>query len=186
MLGLKRCAPLLTATFPGKIGTYREDGEVSGTLHARGRPDAVPDTGRRAWTRHLIETYLVTMERLGREDVAAAAAAHHELGPEYSQATIDSFLEKVDSEIAARIDARLGGAPQPRSQTADVAPRYERRALWTGVVIGSAVPGIPFTLVAVGRGGKYPEAVAVIWLIIAAVYLVAFVASQLRKPRGRE
>jgi hypothetical protein len=92
------------------------------------------------------------MEQLGRQDVAAAAAAHHELGPEYSQATIDSFLEKVDSEIAARLDARLGGVPQPRTQTADVATRYERRAVWTGVMIGSAVAGIPFTLVAASVG----------------------------------
>ena len=126
------------------------------------------------------------MEQLGRQDVAAAAAAHRELGPEFSQATIDSFLEKVDSEIAARIDARLGGAPQPRTQTADVATRSERRALWTGVMIGSAVAGIPFTLVAVGRGGKFPEAAAAIWLAIAAVYLVALVVSRVHHPRGRE
>jgi len=116
--------------------------------------------------------YLVVMERLSGQDVAAAAAAHHELGPEYSQATVDSFLEKVDSEIAARIDARLGGAPQPRSHTADVVPRYERRALWTGVVIGSAVAGIPLTLVAASRPGPQ-RAVIAIWLAIAVVYLVA-------------
>jgi hypothetical protein len=145
----------------------------------------VLDTECRVVDRQLIETYLVTMEQLGRQDVAAAAAAHHELGPEYSQATIDSFLEKVDSEITARIDARLGSAPQPRSQTADVATRHERRALWTGVAIGSAVAGIPFTLITVGRGGKYPEAAAAIWLAIAAVYLVALVVSRLHKPRGR-
>ncbi len=127
------------------------------------------------------------MEQLARQDVAAAAAAHHELGPEYSQAAIDSFLEKVDSEIAARIDARLGGAPQPRSRTADVATRHERRALWTGLVIGSAAAGIPFTLVAAsGHGGNHPGALAGIWLVIAAVYLVAFVASRLHNPRGRE
>jgi hypothetical protein len=126
------------------------------------------------------------MEQLGRQDVAAAAAAHHELGPEYSQATIDSFLEKVDSEIATRLDARFGGVPQPRTQTADVATRHERRALWTGVIIGTAVAGIPFTLVAASVGGKYPAGVAVIWLVIAAVYLVAFVVSRLHKPRGRE
>jgi hypothetical protein len=126
------------------------------------------------------------MEQLGRQDVAAAAAAHHELGPEYGQATIDSFLQKVDSEIAARIDARLGGPPQPRPQTVDVATRHERRALWTGVIIGSAVAGIPFTLVAASQGGKYPGAVAVIWLVIAAVYLVAFVVSRLQKSRGHE
>jgi hypothetical protein len=132
--------------------------------------------------------YLVAMERLARQDVAAAAAAHHELGPEYSQASIDSFLEKVDSEIAARVDARLGGAPQPRSQTADVPTRYERRALWTGVAIGSAVAGIPFTLLAAtSRGWNHDGGtVAAIWLAIAAVYLVAFVASRLHKPRGRE
>jgi hypothetical protein len=146
----------------------------------------VLDTECQDVARRLIETYLVTMEQLGRQDVAAAAAAHHELGPEYSQATIDSFLEKIDGEIAARIDARLGGAPQPRSQTADVVPQYERRALWTGVVIGSAVAGIPFTLVAVGRGGKYPEAAVAIWLAIAAVYLVVLVASRWHQPRGRQ
>lgn len=55
-----------------------------------------------------------------------------------------------------------------------------------GVMIGSVVAGIPFTLVAASQGGKYPEGVAVIWLVIAAVYLVAFVASRLHKPRGRE
>ena len=124
------------------------------------------------------------MEQLARQDVAAAAAAHHELGPEYSQAAIDSFLEKVDSEIAARVDARLGGAPQPRSRTADVATRHERRALWTGLVIGSAVAGIPFTLVATSGHGNHPGALATIWLVIAAVYLVALVASRLYKPRG--
>jgi hypothetical protein len=131
--------------------------------------------------------YRVAMEQLARQDVAAAAAAHHELGPEYSQAAIDSFLEKVDSQIAARIDARLGGPPQRRSQTADVPTRYERRALWTGVVIGSTVAGIPFTLVAAsGHGGNHDGGLAGIWLVIAAVYLVAFVASRLHNPRSRE
>jgi hypothetical protein len=131
--------------------------------------------------------YRVTVEQLAGQDVAAAAAAHHELGPEYSRAAIDSFLEKVDGEIAARIDARLGDPPQRRSQTADVPARYERRALWTGLVIGSAVAGIPFTLVAAtGNGGKHAGALAGIWLLIGAVYLVAFVVSRLHNPRGRE
>jgi hypothetical protein len=130
--------------------------------------------------------YRVAMEQLARQDVAAAAAAHHELGPEYRQAAIDSFLDKVDSEIAARVEARLGGAAQPRSQTADVATRHEHRALWTGVVIGSAVAGIPLTLVAAtSEGGNHHGALAAIWLVIAAVYFVALVASQLHS-RGRE
>jgi hypothetical protein len=131
------------------------------------------------------------MEQLARQDVAAAAAAHQELGPEYSQAAIDSFLEKVDSEIAARMDARLGTAPKPRSQTADVATHHERRALWTGLVIGSVVAGIPLTLVAlsnlagiaVSNQEGTQRAVIAIWLAIALVYLVA---SRLYKPGGRE
>ncbi len=50
---------------------------------------------------------------LSREEIYAAAAAHDELGPEYSDAVVALFLEKVDKEIDARVDARLAGRHQP-------------------------------------------------------------------------
>jgi hypothetical protein len=50
---------------------------------------------------------------LSRQDIYAAAAAHDELGPEYSDAVVASFLEKVEKEIDARVDARLAGRRQP-------------------------------------------------------------------------
>ena len=50
---------------------------------------------------------------LSRQDIYAAAAAHDELGPEYSDAVVASFLEKVDREIDARVEARLAGTRRP-------------------------------------------------------------------------
>ena len=53
---------------------------------------------------------------LSGQEIRAAAAAHDELGPEYSDAVVASFLAKVDKEIDARVDARLAGGRQPRRQ----------------------------------------------------------------------
>jgi hypothetical protein len=44
------------------------------------------------------------------EDVKAAAEIHQELGPEYSDAVVGAFLDKVDKEVAARVEARLAEA----------------------------------------------------------------------------
>ena len=40
---------------------------------------------------------------LDPQEIRAAAEAHKELGPEYSDAVIESFLERVDREITARV-----------------------------------------------------------------------------------
>ncbi len=40
-----------------------------------------------------------------------------ELGPEYCDAVVASFLERVDQEIAARVGARLAGMGQPEPPT---------------------------------------------------------------------
>lgn len=81
---------------------------------------------------------------LSPEDIRAAAEVHHELGPEYSDAVVASFLEKVDRELAARVEARL-------AEAARTAPRQQdsRRAMLRGVVIG-ACAGALATTVALG------------------------------------
>ena len=84
---------------------------------------------------------------LSPEDIRAAAEVHRELGPEYSDAVVASFLEKVDREIAARVEARLAGTPQ----TPPAKPNG-RRALLTGIAIGIAVSGIPLILIALING----------------------------------
>jgi len=71
---------------------------------------------------------------LSPEDIRAAAGAHHELGPEYSDAVVASFLERVDQEIAARVDERLA-ARRPRARPVEPG---NRRAVMKGFAAGVA------------------------------------------------
>ena len=68
-------------------------------------------------------------------EVRAAAAAHEELGPEYSDAVVASFLERVEEEIDARVDARMAEARRPEAPVG----QESRRALWRGIAIGIVV-----------------------------------------------
>ena len=65
------------------------------------------------------------------DDIRAAAAAHHELGPEYSDAAVAAFLERVDRAIAARVEARLATMRQASER------RANRRTLLTGLAVGA-------------------------------------------------
>ena len=78
---------------------------------------------------------------LSPEEIRAAAAAQKELGPEYSDAVIESFLERVDREITARVDARLG--PVSREQPAQPAQSNGRRTLLTGQGTASVMTSPP-------------------------------------------
>ena len=99
---------------------------------------------------------------LSRDEIYAAAAAHDDLGPEYSDAVVASFIEKVDKEIDARVDARLAGMRQP----APPAERDDRRTLLKGVAIGIGASGIAFFAV----GGNADERLhRVIWALLLLV-----------------
>jgi hypothetical protein len=97
----------------------------------------------------------MTDSPLSPQEIRAAAEVHRELGPEYSDAVVASFLEKVDREIAARVEARLAGMPQ-----AEPANPGSRRTLLTGMAIGVAVAGIPLLLLLVMQAGRVSRAVA--------------------------
>src|SRR5258707_11606419 len=88
---------------------------------------------------------------LSPEDIRAAAEVHRELGPEYSDAVVASFLDKVDRELDAEVEACCAGGPQ----TPPAKPG-SRRALLTGIAIGVAVSGIPLILIAL-TGGQAPQ-----------------------------
>ena len=57
------------------------------------------------------------------EDVAAAAAAHSELGHEYDGALAEGLIERISSEIDKQVDARLAqrGVDATRTVWANVA-----------------------------------------------------------------
>ncbi len=111
------------------------------------------------------------MSTLDPQEIRAAAETHRELGPEYSDAVIESFLERVDREITARIDARLG--PVPREQPVQPAQSNSRRTLLTGVMIGVLVAGVPSYLVAASAGGVIADDETQVLLVIAILWAIA-------------
>jgi hypothetical protein len=105
---------------------------------------------------------------LSPREIRAAAAAHDELGPEYSDAVVASFLEKVDREIDARVDARLAGGRQP----APPAERDDRRTLLKGIVVGIGVSGIAFSVVG-GNASEHLHRGLLVLIVLAAICTVA-------------
>ena len=108
---------------------------------------------------------------LSPQEIRAAAAAHQELGPEYGDAVIGSFLERVDREIAARVDARLG--PVSGGQPVQPAQSNSRRTLLTGVAIGIFVTGVPSMMVAASAGGVIAKDETQVLLIMAVLWVIA-------------
>ena len=101
---------------------------------------------------------------LSRQDIYAAAAAHDELGPEYSDAVVTSFLEKVDKEIDARVDARLAGVRRP----APPAQRDDLHTMLKGAAVGIGASGIAFLVV----GGNPDERLhRVLWVLLLLVVI---------------
>jgi hypothetical protein len=100
---------------------------------------------------------------LSPQDIRAAAEVHRELGPEYSDAVVASFLDKVDREIAARVDARLAGA-----RPAEPTEQGNRHALLKGIAIGIAASGITIFLVG-GNDQERLHRVVIALLVLAVV-----------------
>jgi hypothetical protein len=102
---------------------------------------------------------------LSSQEIHAAAAAHDELGPEYSDAVVASFIEKVNKEIDARVDARLGGMRQP----APPAERDNRHTLLKGVAIGIGASGIVFFAAGGNVDRPHRLILVILLLVVAAV-----------------
>jgi hypothetical protein len=116
--------------------------------------------------------YLVLMDQPTRQDIAAAAAAHHELGRDYDDAVAESLVERIGAEIDKRVDTRLGhrgDRPVPRNSGGPVSPS-RRSSLETIVVaLGSMTIG-GITAVSILNSTKGNAAVvALIWIVIAVI-----------------
>jgi hypothetical protein len=107
---------------------------------------------------------------LSRQEIRAAAAAHDELGPEYSDAVMASFLEKVNKEIDARVDARLAG----RHEAAPPAERDGPSMLLKGITVGIGVSGLALIVV----GGNADERLhRVVWVLLLLVVICTAAAA---------
>jgi hypothetical protein len=117
---------------------------------------------------------------LSPQEIRAAAAVHKELGPEYSDAVIESFLERVDQEVTARLDARLG--PVSREQPVQSAQSNGRRTLLTGVAIGIVMAGVPSVVVAAGAGGVIGQDETQVLLIVCILWVIAVAVAAFAHP----
>jgi hypothetical protein len=144
------------------------------------------------------------MDVQAHEDVAAAAAAHSELGHEYDGALAEGLVEKISSEIDKQVDARLAQhGIQPALQPS--------RAAWANVAMGLGSVGLGLgatavTLHPLSTTGTVPRAavdlgpfhasvmssttsistaqvvlVVLIWVVIAVVN-IAYARHRLGRP----
>ena len=127
----------------------------------------------------------MTDSPLSAGDLRAAAETHKELGPEYRDAVLESFVERVGREIDARVDARLAQAavrpvaPQPAPPPP---ARQPKQFSPLAMALGSIALGIPITAIVVAAG-THPVGFAgllVVWIAIAVIN-VAY-AGKLRPP----
>jgi anti-sigma-K factor RskA len=118
------------------------------------------------------------MEQRAREDVAAAAAVHRELGPDYDGAVAESLIERIGEEIDRRVDARLGAQDRAPRRRADPAAVEKHRTYWTGIGVGAGVVGVPLVLVAASADGGMVNrkgvlfATIFLWAVLAVLFVV--------------
>jgi hypothetical protein len=115
-----------------------------------------------------------------REEVAASAAAHRDLGPGYDTAVAEGLVERIGEEIDRRVDARLFGhlqapapAPAPRAHRVREPGRVGAGAVF--LALGSMGMGIGATVAVIHPNWPSPLSagqgiiVALIWIVIAAI-----------------
>jgi hypothetical protein len=135
----------------------------------------------------------MSTSNLSSQEIRAAAETHHELGPDYHDAVVESFLAKIEKVIEARVDARLAASAPAPSRRLDAVTLARRRLALKYMAVGSVGAAIPLSLFSVwvyeerGRylGSLSPSemilTLALVWILIVAVYVAC--ALRLRPSR---
>jgi VIT1/CCC1 family predicted Fe2+/Mn2+ transporter len=123
--------------------------------------------------------YRDAVDQSTRNDIAAATAAHHELGRDYDDAVAESLVDRIGAEIDKRVDARLRTAPSGSRPPAGSSQSGKVQALFIGAGIGSGLTG--FMAVIAQHGSKHVlTAVMIVWVILAVAGLGTAVVSRYR------
>ena len=129
------------------------------------------------------------MDQATRDDIAAAAAVHRELGRDYDGAVAESLIERIGAEIDKRVDARMrtgsSASPSPAiPQSASSGPAW--KAVWAGTAVGAGITGLVALIADAGSTSKaVTAAVITIWVIVAVAGLgTAAVRWYLARERG--
>ncbi|GAA3193044.1 hypothetical protein GCM10010486_72840 [Nonomuraea roseoviolacea subsp. carminata] len=111
--------------------------------------------------------------RTVREDLQATLDARRDLGPEYEAALVESFADRLEATIAARVQAELHRQGPYPGRTRRTGPPLVSLAL------GSMGLGIPLTAIATVNAG--PLGLVVTWIAIAVINVAAAMA-YIRRP----
>jgi hypothetical protein len=116
--------------------------------------------------------YRDAVDQMTRNDIAAAAAAHHELGRDYDGAIAESLIDRIGAEIDKRVDARVrAGVPDSRSP-ARTRQSGRVQAVWAGAGIGAGITGLVALIADSGSQSKaVTAAVIAVWAILAVACL---------------
>lgn len=97
-----------------------------------------------------------------REDIAAALAARRDLGADYDDALVVSFLDRLERTIDARVQSQVSEREHASRELA------QRDSFSLKLALGSMVLGIPLSAIGAAKG---LTGVAVTWGGIAVVNL---------------
>jgi hypothetical protein len=144
--------------------------------------------------------YRDAVDQATRNDIAAAAAVHQELGRDYDDAVAESLVDRIGAEIDKRVDGRLRTGSSGSRSLAGSSRSGKGPAVFLGAGIGAGITGIVAMIAsdsespvraACSAGGvcarvsPFPVMswVIAVWLVLA----VAGVGTALvRMYRGRE
>jgi hypothetical protein len=120
-----------------------------------------------------------------RDEAEAALQTRHDLGRDYEPAIVDSFVERIDRAIEARVAdevaKRVGDASDHDKAIERAASDRANHRLALSIV--SLALSVPLTAIALGTGAGM-SAVVLIWTAIVAVNLI-FALSGLADRRRR-
>ena len=119
-----------------------------------------------------LEMYLAAVDQATRNDIAAAAAAHHDLGRDYDGAVAEGLVDRIGAEIDKRIDARLGSRSSGSRSPAEFWRSGRSQAMWAGAGIGAGITGLVAMIADDGSQSKAViAAVITVWVLLAVAGL---------------
>jgi hypothetical protein len=127
------------------------------------------------------------VDQATRNDIAAAAAAHHELGRDYDSAVAESLIDRIGAEIDKRVDAKLRAASPVSRPPAPISQSGKVQAAWAGAGVGAGITGLVALIADSGDQSKsVTAAVITVWVILAVACLGAAAVRWYRSRNAAE
>ena len=123
--------------------------------------------------------YRVAVDESTRNDIAAATAAHHELGRDYDDAVAESLVDRIGAEIDKRVDARLRTRPSDSRPPAESSRSGKSQGLFLAAGIGAGLTGF-VAIIGQHTSKHVGNAVIIVWVILAVASLGTALVSKYR------